>query len=271
MNKVHNRRGVDSVEVAGQLLQAMVRLGGTARLKALSDASGIPSAKVHRYLVSLQEVGLLRQLPETQEYALGLLAQQLGELAPPGADLIDMVAPMVAEFSRQAGEACGVAVWQPHGVTIVRWFGVHSEVSITLRPGTVVNITTSCTGCVVAAHLPRELTEPLVRKDLENAGGATKSAIEKVFRTYAAIRRHGIAASYGTRIVGINALSVPVFNRTGYLALAVSMLGHESSFHALPDSPQAEKLKALASRLTMMMGGVPSRTPAPSGKAARRQ
>jgi DNA-binding IclR family transcriptional regulator len=263
VNKVHNRRGVDSVEVAGQLLQAMVRLGGTARLKALSDASGIPSAKVHRYLVSLQEVGLLRQLPETQEYALGLLAQQLGELAPPGADLIDMVAPMVAEFSRQAGEACGVAVWQPHGVTIVRWFGVHSEVSITLRPGTVVNITTSCTGCVVAAHLPRELTEPLVRKDLENAGG--------VFRTYAAIRRHGIAASYGTRIVGINALSVPVFNRTGYLALAVSMLGHESSFHALPDSPQAEKLKALASRLTMMMGGVPSRTPAPSGKAARRQ
>ena len=258
---IAGRRGVESVEVAGKLLQAMVQLAGKARLKALANVTGIAPAKLHRYLVSLQQVGLVRQIQETQEYALGILSYQLGELAQQGADIVDMVAPAVADFSRQLGEACGVAMWMQQGVTIVRWFGVHREVSITLRPGTVVNITTSCTGCVVAAHQPRTLTEPLVRKDLQKAGRLDDNAVEQVYGLYEQIRRDGIAASHGTRIVGINALSVPVFNRFGEPALAVTTLGHESTFPALPDSAEAEKLKDLGRQLTANMGGTPPNAP----------
>lgn len=255
MSKVVSRRGVESVEVAGKVLQALVHLGGTARLKALAVATKLAPAKIHRYLVSLQEVGLVRQIPETQEYSLGILTYQLGELAQHGADMIDMVAPAVSEFSRGMGEACGVALWMKQGVTIARWFGVHREVSITLRPGTVVNITTSCTGCVVAAHQPRALTEPLVRADLHKGGVNDDMALERVYDQYKRIRDDGIAASHGTRIVGINALSVPVFNRFRQLALAITMLGHESTFTARLDSPEAEALKELGSRLTASMGG----------------
>ncbi len=81
MSKVVGRRGVESVEVAGKLLQALVHLGGTARLKALAVATKLAPAKIHRYLVSLQEVGLVRQIPETQEYSLGILTYKLDEAA----------------------------------------------------------------------------------------------------------------------------------------------------------------------------------------------
>ncbi len=260
VNRVHSRRGVDSVEVAGQLLHAMVRLGGVARLKDLAEHTAIPAAKVHRYAVSLVEIGLLRQVPETHQYALGLLATQLGELAPQGMDPVDTVAPAVAQFSREEGRACGVAVWGPAGVTIVRWFGVHSEVTITLRPGTIVNMTTSCTGCVVAAHLPRTVTEPRVREDLKEAGLTGKAAVEAVYQHYDGIRRERIAASHGTRIAGINALSVPVLNHSGELIVAVSMLGHESEFAAGTDSADAARLRQLADRLSGMVGAVSGRS-----------
>lgn len=260
VNQVSSRRGVDSVEVAGLLLHGMVRLGGVARLKDLAEHTGMPAAKVHRYAVSLVEIGLLRRLPETHQYALGLLATQLGELAPQGMDPVDIVAPAVAEFSRREGRACGVAVWGPAGVTIVRWFGVHSEVTITLRPGTIVNMTTSCTGCVVASHLPREVTEPRVREDLKSAGSPGEEDVETVYLRYARIRRDGIAASHGTRIVGINALSVPVLNHSDELIVAVSMLGHESVFAARTDSAEAARLRQLADRLAGMVGGMSGRS-----------
>ena len=97
-----------------------------------------------------------------------------------------------------------------------------------------------------------------MRKDLQKAGRLDAKAVEQVYGLYEQIRRDGIAASHGTRIVGINALSVPVFNRFGEPALAVTALGHESTFPALPDSAEAEKLKDLGRRLTANMGGRPS-------------
>jgi DNA-binding IclR family transcriptional regulator len=255
MTKEIKRRGVDSVEVAGKLMQVMVQLGGTARLKTIAERAEMAPAKVHRYLVSLQAVGLLRQLAETQEYALGLLAYQLAEVTQQGVDLIDMVAPWVVECSREAGQACGVAMMTQQGVTIVRWFPVHGEISINLRSGTHVNVTTSCTGAVMAAHLPRSVTEPMVRSDLKNAGDSSKKSVEAVYDYYAQIRADGIANAFGTRIPGVNGVSVPVFNRLGEIAMVISMLGHETAFSALPDSKEATALKDLGLRLTGMMGG----------------
>lgn len=245
------------MEVAGELLHAMVRLGGVSRLKDLAEIAGIPPAKVHRYVISLVQTGLLRHSTDTHQYSLGPLAAQLGALAPQGFEPVDMVAAAVAQFSRDEGRACGVAVWGPLGPTIVRWFGVNSEVAITLRPGTAVNITTSCTGCVIAAHLPRDITEPLVKEDLEDAGRSSRAALEAVYKLYAEIRRNRIAASHGTRIAGINALSVPVLNAAGELIVAVSMLGHEAVFPARIDNEEAARLRQLADRLCGVVGAVP--------------
>jgi DNA-binding IclR family transcriptional regulator len=247
-------RGVESVLVAGHLLHALVRQGGAARLKDLSQESGMPAAKAHRYLVSLIDTGLLRQDRTTLRYALGPLAAQLAELAPHGGDAVEVVAPAVAEFSRQEGRACGVALWTAQGPTIVRWFGVDSEVSITLRPGTLVNMTTSCTGCVVGAYLPRSLSEPRVRAALEASGNGSEAALRKVYAMYARIRKEAIAASHGTRISGINAFSVPVLGAGGNLVAAIVMLGHESVFPARTDSPEAARLKLLAERMSMRFG-----------------
>jgi len=254
-NPTLQRRGVDAVEVAGRLLQALAGLGGKARLKALSDATEILPAKVHRYLVSLQEVGLVSRGADTQEYCLGPLCPRLGELAAHAPDLVGQLSPIVAEFSREIGEACGIAVWAEKGVTILRWFGVLHEVSISLRPGTVVDLITSCTGCVVAAHLSTVLTEPYIRADLKRTKSDTRAALQKVYRYYAEVRRAGIAQSRGTRITGINALSVPVFGHHGNIELAVSILGHESRFSADLDSDEAHALRTLGERLTAMIGG----------------
>lgn len=249
------RRGVDAVEVAGVILQAMVRLGGRARLKDIVEATDLAAAKIHRYLVSLQTIGLIQKSMEGNVYELGLLSYQIGQLAVHESDLVNMVAPIVAEFAQDAGETCGVAMWLNQGATVVRWFGVHHEISIMLRPGTTVTLTASSTGSVFGAYLPRQVTEPLVREELKQAGAASPAKLSAMYKHFAEVRGNGIAHSHGSRVAWINTLSAPVFDRDGNIAMAITMLGHQSTFSAAYESPVANSLKALGARLTAMMGG----------------
>ena len=69
-------RGVQSIEVGGQLLQALLRAGRPLALKDLAAAAGMVPAKAHPYLVSFGRLGLVSA--EAGRYGLGPMAMQLG-------------------------------------------------------------------------------------------------------------------------------------------------------------------------------------------------
>ena len=57
--------GMQSAEVAAEILEALTRIGRSAQLKDLAAEAGMPPAKVHRYLVSLVRTNLVAQDPES--------------------------------------------------------------------------------------------------------------------------------------------------------------------------------------------------------------
>ena len=63
--EVAARGGVNSVEVAGVLLRVLAEARGPPALADLSRATAMPSAKAHRYMVSLARAGLVEQDPAT--------------------------------------------------------------------------------------------------------------------------------------------------------------------------------------------------------------
>src|SRR5712672_3565887 len=65
--------GVNSVEVAGILLRAISEAAGPARLADIARATGMPTAKAHRYIVSLIRAGLVERDPNSGHYDLGPL------------------------------------------------------------------------------------------------------------------------------------------------------------------------------------------------------
>ena len=75
---IKERRGIQSIEVGGQLLNALVKSGTPMMLKDLASEAGMPPAKAHPYLVSFAKLGLIEQNPATARYELGPLALELG-------------------------------------------------------------------------------------------------------------------------------------------------------------------------------------------------
>ena len=248
------RQGVDAVEVAGAILQGLLRCPRPARLKDLETATGIPSAKLHRYLVSMIRCGLVRRHESNGRYDFGLLAHQVGQVMARDNDVVSQIEARLAEFSRQVGEVVGVAQWVGNGVSFVNWFESSPEFSIRLKPGMKLGITTSATAKLLAAHLAREDTERLVRSELAERQIPSAAQIERVYRDYAEIRARGIANSLGARRSGLNALSVPVFDREGRVVVAVTALGMAPRFEADMSGPLARQMLALSEELSAQMG-----------------
>ncbi len=249
-----SRQGVDAVEVAGAILQGLLRCPRPARLKDLEIATGIPSAKLHRYLVSMTRCGLVRRHESNGRYDFGLLAHQVGQVVGRDNDVVAQIEARLAEFSREVGEVVGVAQWVSNGVSFVNWFESSPEFSIRLKPGLRLGVTTSATAKLFAAHLPREHTEPLVKAELTERQMQGAAQLERVYREYAEIRARGIANSLGARRSGLNALSVPVFDREGRVVVAVTVLGMAPRFDADMAGPLARQMLALSGELSAQMG-----------------
>ena len=249
------RQGIDAVEVAGAILQALLRCPRPARLKDIEIATGIPSAKIHRYLVSMIRCGLVRRHGSSGRYDFGLLAHQVGQVVARDNDVVAQIEARLAQFSQQVGEVVGVAQWVGNGVAFVNWFESSPEFSIRLKPGMQLGVTTSATAKLLAAYLrarghrtagAKRTGGAPVRTRLRRSNGSTATMPKSAPAV--------IANSLGARRSGLNALSVPIFDRDGQVVVAVTALGMAPRFDADVAGPLAGQMLALAEELSAQMG-----------------
>ena len=65
-----DQRGIQSVEVGGQLLRALAEGDGPMMLRDLARNAGMSAAKAHPYLVSFMRIGLVEQDKASGRYEL---------------------------------------------------------------------------------------------------------------------------------------------------------------------------------------------------------
>lgn len=254
----HARQGIQSVEVAGRVLQALVAHGQPMMLRDLAAAAGMPPAKAHRYLVSLIRMGLADQVAETGEYDLGGFALRLGLASLSRLDAVRLATPVLAQLRDDTDETVALAVWGNYGATVIRWEEARRPVTVNLRVGGVLPLLTSATGRVFFAWLPETQTRELVREELaaaarsrSAAGPRTAAQARKLAR---AVRTRGLSRVNGDLIPGVTAFSAPVFDANGRLALALTVLGHAGHFDTRWNGRAASPLRAAAAALSTRLG-----------------
>ena len=252
------RRGIQSVEVGGQLLVALVDEGAPMLLRDLALKAGMTSAKAHPYLVSFGNIGLIQQDPVTGRYELGPFALQMGLISLQLLDPVKIAIPEIAKLSEQIGHTVAIALLGNNGPTIVHLNESRQAVHVKMRTGTVVSIQTTATGRVFSAYLPAKLVERLSAREVADAFGGVQPNRKKMDKDrehlLAEVRRHGMARSVGEPTAGINALSAPVFDHAGNIVLALTVIGPSGALDPAWNGEAAQKLKECAARISERMG-----------------
>ena len=268
----HDRtqRGIQSIEVGGQLLRALVHHGRPMALKDLAREADMTPAKAHPYMVSFGRLGLIEQDHATGHYLLGPLALQLGLISLQQADPVHIATPLIATLAQQTGQTVALAVWGARGATIVRVAESPAAVHVSLRHGTVFSLTHTASGRLFGAYLdPVEVRRQLddERSREKQRKGAAASPREpgmppaqalpswKAFEAQIAeVRAHGISRSESEVIAGVSAMAAPVFDHTGQIVLALTAIGSAGVFDARWDGAMARALKACAGEVSQRLG-----------------
>lgn len=248
-----DRRGIQSIEVGGSLLQALVQHGGPMMLKDLAALAGMPAAKAHPYLVSFGKLGLIEQDAATGYYKLGSFALQVGLTALHELDAVKLATEAAAALSLEIQQNVALAVWGNHGPTVVRVQECNRVVHVNMRAGTVMSLLDSATGKVFAAFLPPRLSEDLLQAELgeRQQNGEFMAHWQE---TLAEVRRRKMARAVGYPIPGIHALSAPVLDHSGQLAVVMTTLGPAATFDTGWDGALAARLRETAARVSAQIG-----------------
>lgn len=258
MDDKRDRRGIQSIEVGGQLLLALARSGTAMALRDLAREAGMTAAKAHPYLVSFGKLGLVEQDLVTGRYDLGQQALQLGLVSLQRLNPIRIATRAVEDLSERIGHSVAVAVWGTHGPTIVRVEESSYPLHVNLRTGSVMSLLHTATGMAFAAFLPAKLVEGMMARDSDRIGGQStrpsKQDRREVEESLAEVRRRGLARVEGHPIPGINAFSAPVFDHTCSIVLAITALGPSGTFDVRWDGPLAQAVTASAETVSRRLG-----------------
>ena len=252
------QRGIGSVEVGGQLLCVLTDADGPMMLRDLAASAGMTAAKAHPYMVSYMRLGLIEQDRASGRYELGPLALQMGLASMRRLNPVRVATEAIAELVLQINHTVALSVWGNHGPTVVRIEEGTGAVHVNMRVGSIMSLLGTATGRVFAAFLPPKMIENFIESGVGRASVGDEAERQMTWKqidaNLAEIRENGLARAVERPIPGVNAISAPVFDHAGSIALVMTAIGPSHTFDADWDGPIAAEIRKCAANVSARLG-----------------
>jgi DNA-binding IclR family transcriptional regulator len=250
------QRGIQSIEVGGQLLLALAAHGRPMALGDLAKAAHMSAGKAHPYLVSFGKLNLVTQDPLTGQYWLGPTAIQLGLVSLQMLNPVREATGDAEDLAQRTGHSVALSVWGNHGPTIVLLVDPIYPLHVNMRTGTVMSLAGTATGRLFAAYLPSKLIEAAMKEDYKRLGPdiATPLKPGQVEKQLIEVRKHGLSRSVNNPTPGVCSFAAPVFDYSGNIVLGLTLMGSSGIFDPSWTGPQAKAVKLCAKQISSRLG-----------------
>ncbi|WP_370206647.1 IclR family transcriptional regulator [Pararhodobacter marinus] len=254
------QRGIRSLETAGAILRVMAEANGPMKLRDIAEAVDVAPAQLHPYLVSLRGMQMVEQT-DTGLYGLGPFALQLGMSRLRAQDAYHEAIVRISALAEETGLMVALSVWGLHGVTIVHVRETIARIHANVRAGGGFGLTNTATGRLFVAFLPETMTAPLIRQELaERASTESRFSFdETAYRAdIARIRRERYETTLDLPIPGVSAVTAPVFDFTGEMKLAITVIGPTQQIDLGPEGAAVRATLDFARKLSTDLGYHPA-------------
>lgn len=246
-------QGIQSVEIGFSVLDVLVKGDRALPLGAIARAADISTSQARRYLVSLIRAGAVHQDAETGFYDLGPAALRIGLAALGRVQAIDLATTALRTLTLETGEGASLSVWGDAGATVVRWLRGERMGVIAVGLGSIFPLYSSATGRICLAHVPEEITAPILQRELGAA--ANTPEVRRTLRLNKAdVLKRGYAMMTGHFVQQIRGLAAPILDGHGDLVAVLALVGpHVETAGNRPD-PSCESLLEISRGLSRQLG-----------------
>jgi DNA-binding IclR family transcriptional regulator len=255
--------GVQSVEIAANILKALAGGGSPLPLKGVAKAAHMSRAKVHRYLVSLKRAGLVAQDARSGDYRIGPAAVTLGLVGLRGLSPVRTMNDALPGLRDRIDETVTLAIWGETGPVIIAMEEPSKPITINVRIGSVLSLGMSAIGRTFVAFMPEGTTRDAIARERALAaadGNNIYPDAAGLSEVLAEIHTRRMARVRGTLMPGIDALAAPIFDHTGKVIAVICSFGRAGSFDSRLTGKIAQILAEVTADLSRQFGfadGVP--------------
>ncbi len=257
---------IQSVSMAFEMLETMVRLRGAEGVTEIARRLGVPKARAHRYLATLRDLGCVEQDPVSGKYRLGIRLYHLGRAAGDQQDLLAAAKPIMQALCERLGLTISLSRPTVDGLLLLDMVRAFSPIEISVKPGYLVPLHATAQGKVALAFGGDDLREAV-------DGAELWSCTEQTIRDHAALteevgltRRRGWAVAPGETLPGLNALAVPVYGAEGELAATLAAVGTTQTVPRDPGEDLLEPIRQAGRDLSGALGYLTDARGSPSGR-----
>jgi IclR family acetate operon transcriptional repressor len=212
--------GVQSVERALTLLEALADAGGELSLTEIAAASGLPLPTIHRLVRTLVDRGYVAQMP-SRRYSLGPRLINLGDRA--SGLIADWARPRLLDLVEALGETANLCMLDGDKVTYVAVVQSPHPMRMFNEVGNRVPLHSTGVGKVLLAQLnDRDLGLLVRRIGLPALTPASITDADVFLTEVRAAGERGYALDDEETQVGVRCVAVPLLGAPGAFALSVS-------------------------------------------------
>ncbi len=221
------QRGSASTTVAKamtivELLAAKAETGvGLSELSALVD---MPKSSAHRYLTTLQSVGLAERTGEDR-FRLGTRVIELAGSFLAHSDLRSESQPVMDELAEMTGETIHLAVPSATDVVYIAKIESKHTLGMSSHIGTRVPMYCTSLGKAILAFNDPELVEAVLARGTEARTPNTITSNEALRAELFTVHSQGFALDNEENELGICCLGAPILDYTGKAIGAISISG----------------------------------------------
>jgi DNA-binding IclR family transcriptional regulator len=254
---------VQSVTVAARILNALAAAGGSVALRTLAADTGLARAKVHRYLRSLRDAGLVSQQADTSLYQLGPQAIAIGLAALRGVNPVAEVCNALPALRDKINQTVTAAVWSEAGPILVAIQESDHWLTMNIRIGSRLPVLTTAIGRTFLAYLPETDVAALVAAE-RMAAQARRIGLpspEEINDLNGEIRRRRLARVPSAIIPGIDAVAAPVFDFANKLIAVICVVARSEARITGWNGSAVRALGETAADISGRLGFVEHRVP----------
>lgn len=224
--KLTNRKHIQSLTRAIDIIEFISRNGNSASLTQISQNLGLSKSTIHGLISTLEDFNYIYQDQSTGIYQLGIKLFEMGQVVYSSMDLRAIAHPILTELSQKYQETVHLALLS--GSEVVYIEKVDSSRSIRIISEIGGRNPTYCTG--VGKVLLSGLSDSEVEKIIETTGMKkltpnTLDNLADLKANLAEIRQKGYANDLEEIEVGLRCVAAPIRNHLGVIIAAISLSG----------------------------------------------
>lgn len=221
---IENDFVLQSIQYIDKILQLYSKDVTELGVSEISKVTKLSKSTVHRTLVSLKNIGLLKQSPTTLKYSLGYRILYLANIMQDQLSYQDIALPIMRDLRDQTNETVAFHLFDgSHRICLFQVESKHELRRTYTDIGKPLPLYPGSPGKVILANLKTHEREEFI-KSFNLDAESERALREELEITY----RNGYALSLGERTKGIASISAPVFDASGEVIAVINISGPDS-------------------------------------------